>query len=92
MLFAGIEGVIDRGPVFQLGIAATARKEARAFERPSELRGDPPYEWNLDGEQYTVKQITILGLDNKIGLIFRLPHRHGSASRMRTPRIKCSGV
>ena len=73
MLFAGLTGVIDRGPVFQLGIAQTTQKEARDLERPSELQGSPPFTWNLNGGEYTVAQISSIGVDNRLGLIFMLP-------------------
>lgn len=73
MLYVALGGVVGRGPVFQLGIVQTIQGDLRNFKRPTELQGQPPFNWRLSGMEYKVRGVTILGIDGKLGLIFILP-------------------
>jgi hypothetical protein len=48
-------------------------KESRELKRPLDLQSDPPFTWNLNGVQYRVAQISVIGIDDRLGLIFILP-------------------
>ncbi|MGD0143169.1 MAG: hypothetical protein ABSC92_08430 [Rhizomicrobium sp.] len=73
MLYAGVQGTIDRGPAFRLGAGQALRADLENFAAPPELSGDPPFDWNMNGVDYNVGQVTIIGIAGKLGLVFMLP-------------------
>jgi hypothetical protein len=73
MLYAGVQGTIDRGNSFQLGIAQTLRDDLGKFTVPVEISGKPPFVWDMRGEKYSVSQASIIGVQGKLGLVFLLP-------------------
>ncbi|HEX3810552.1 MAG TPA: hypothetical protein VHW02_12740 [Rhizomicrobium sp.] len=73
MLYAGVQATIDRGPAFQLGIQQELQEDLAKFQRPVELNGTPPFLWNMNGQKYSVAQVTIGGIAGKLGLAFILP-------------------
>lgn len=75
MLYAGVQATIDRGPAFQLGLQQALQEDLQNFELPSELRGKPPFSWRMNREAYSVDQVSIVGIDRKLGLIFVLPQK-----------------
>jgi hypothetical protein len=75
MLYAGLQGAIDRGPAFQLGIDQPFRDDIAKFQAPAELRGKPPFNWTFGVKHYAVAQISIIGIGKDIGLVFVLPSK-----------------
>jgi hypothetical protein len=75
MLYAGIQGFIDFGPAFQLGIVQPVHDDLGKFKLPPELSGKRPFVWKLGGVTYTVAQVGIIGIAQKLGLMFILPQK-----------------
>jgi hypothetical protein len=75
MLYAGAQATVDRGPAFQLGVRQDLQQDLRTFPLPPEFQGTPPFTWKMNGHAYSVSQVTIVGVDGKLGLIFLLPQK-----------------
>jgi len=75
LLYAGVQQLINRGPSFQLGVVQTANSEMQAFSLPSDLAGQPPFIWTMDGKAYAVAQVSIIGIGKQLGLVFVLPQK-----------------
>lgn len=75
MLYAGVRATTDRGPDFQLGIVQTLNEDLAKFSPPAELSGKPPFTWKMEGHNYVVDQVSIMGVQGKLGLVFILPHQ-----------------
>jgi hypothetical protein len=73
MLHVALRALIERGPNLQLAIAQEAIKDVESLPVPPEVRGPPPFTWNLGGKECVVERATILGIEGKLGLIFMLP-------------------
>jgi len=73
MLYAGVQGTLDRGPMFQLGSQQAFDSDMQKFVAPPELQGNAPYMWTLGGRRWKVAHVTILGAGGKLGLLFELP-------------------
>jgi len=78
MLYAGVRGVSDYGPAFQLGIVQPLQRDLDKLQVPPELSGPPPFDWKMGGKDYSVSKVTIVGVDGKLGLIFLLPQKSWS--------------
>jgi hypothetical protein len=81
MLYTGVQGTIDRGPAFQLGIDQALHADLHNFTAPADLAGDPPFVWNMNGADYNVGQVTIIGIAGKLGLVFMLPQTEWSGEQ-----------
>jgi hypothetical protein len=75
MLYQGAMFLTQRGPDLQLGLAQTARTKLQAFNPAPELKGTPPFTWTLNGHDYVVNGVTLLGIEGKLGLVFVLPQK-----------------
>ena len=75
MLYSGVHEITDFGPAFQLGIAQTLRDDFEKLKFPPELSGRPPFVWKLGSATYTVAQAGVIGVAQKLGLIFMLPQK-----------------
>ena len=73
LLYQAASATTARGPNFQIGVAQSIRKDIAAFTPPPELQGNGPYTWTLQGQTYKVAQVTILGVEKKLALVFILP-------------------
>jgi hypothetical protein len=51
-----------------------------AMKVPAELQGKPPRRWHLNGHDYSIEQVTIVGTDKDLGLVilYRDPKWDGS--------------
>jgi hypothetical protein len=61
LLYASAAQLAFRGPNLQLGIQPEIEKEMRTREIPSELKGEPPYEWKFPDNTYHVIAIGPMG-------------------------------
>lgn len=68
-------GLLDRGPAFQLGLAQAVDADCRVFEPPPEILGEPPYVWKMDGVTYRVGHISIIGVAQQLGVVFELTQK-----------------
>jgi hypothetical protein len=73
MLYAGAKDMAGRGPAFQLAIGQTLDSDLKAFVAPPELRGATPLIWTLNGKEYRVTQVALIGIGKQLGLGFVLP-------------------
>jgi hypothetical protein len=73
MLYAGVQGTIDRGNAFQLGVGQSLHDDLAKFTVPAELSGKLPFVWNMKGSKYSVAQASIIGVQGKLSLVFLLP-------------------
>lgn len=73
MLYAGVQATAGRGSTFELGIMQDLQKDLTTFKVPQELKGSTPYRWTLAGHTYKVAQVSLIGFEGKLGLIFTLP-------------------
>jgi hypothetical protein len=64
MLYAGVQGTIDRGSAFQLGIAQTPREDLAI---PIEICGKPSFVWNMQGKKYSAVQASTIGHSGTVG-------------------------
>jgi hypothetical protein len=72
MLYAGVQATAGRGPTFQLGIMQDLQKDLTSFKAPQDLKGATPYRWTLAGHAYKVAQVSLIGFQGQLGLIFTL--------------------
>jgi hypothetical protein len=76
MLYSALRtGLLDRGPVFQPGLAQAVDADYRTFEPPPDMRGEPPFSWKLDGVTYSLGHIAMIGVAGHLGLVFDLPQK-----------------
>jgi hypothetical protein len=75
ILYGGLPPLTDRGPVFRLGVAQTIQKEMANVTPPQDIKGQPPFTFSMAGDHYAVANIGALGIGNKLGLLFVLPHQ-----------------
>lgn len=68
LLYAAALQLASRGSVFQLSIQTDIEKELRELRKPSELDGQPPFSWHLDGPAYRILNVAPIGLDGKLYL------------------------
>ena len=73
MLYVGARSLTDWGPEFQPGIARTIDEDSEGFKPPIEFQQNPPMTWKINGMEFKVEKVEILGVDGKIGLAFDLP-------------------
>jgi len=73
VLYAGVQGIIERGSDFQLGIVPLVQNEIQQFTPPPEFQGRPPFTWKMNDNEYRVGQVSILGIEGKLALVFALP-------------------
>ena len=73
MLYIGAASLSDWGPVFQPDIAQTIDEESKGLVLPIEFQQTPPMTWKMNGIEFKVDKVEILGVDGKIGLAFDLP-------------------
>jgi len=73
MLYAGAQGIADFGSAFQLAITQPLREDLVKFQLPSELAGNPPFIWNMQGRKFTVQRAGIIGIAGQVGVMFLLP-------------------
>ncbi len=70
MLYAGARYLLDRGPNVQLGMLQELDTQMRGFETAPALKSPPPFKWRLDGVDYSIARVTIVGVDGKLALVF----------------------
>ena len=68
MLYVAIGGLIDRGPSFQLGLKQDVDADLLTHKTPPELSGKLPFAWRLDGKDYSVEKVEILGIGKQLVL------------------------
>jgi hypothetical protein len=70
MLYAAAQTTVDRGADLKLGIRQDLESAVAAHEPPVELNGTAPFTWRYDGASFTVENVSIMGIDRKLGLVF----------------------
>jgi hypothetical protein len=73
LLYASAAQLAFRGPNLQLGIQPEIEKEMGARETPSELKGEPPYEWKFPESTYHVIAIGPIGVGGEF--VLRIVHK-----------------
>jgi hypothetical protein len=70
MLYMAAQSTVDRGPDLQLSIKKALDTAIAAHEPPAELKGTAPFTWRYDGASFAVEQVNLMGIDNRLGLVF----------------------
>lgn len=76
LLYAVARNLADRGPNIDLAVTREINAALAKHEAPPELKGAPPFQWNLEGTIFPVEFVALVGTDNKLGLT--LLHRDPS--------------
>jgi len=73
IVLATAQGLVNRGPAFQLGVVPAAQAEVQKLQLPAELQGKPPFTWTMQGQSYTVADAGLIGVGKEIGILIVLP-------------------
>jgi hypothetical protein len=69
LLYTAALGLANRGEYFRLGVGAEADAGLKALGMPSELAGEPPFAWKLDGATFNVTNVSIVSADGALQLM-----------------------
>jgi hypothetical protein len=70
LLYAVARNLADRGPNIDLGLTTQINAALKKQEAPPELKGAPPFSWQIDGVTFPVEFVALVGTDKKLGLTF----------------------
>jgi hypothetical protein len=70
LLYAVARNLADRGPNIDLGLTTTINAALASQEPPPELKGAPPFTWQLEGATFPIEFVALVGTDKKLGLTF----------------------
>jgi hypothetical protein len=73
LLYVSAAQLAYRGPDLQLGIQPEIVKEMTALTVPSELKGEPPFEWKFSNDTYDVISVGPIGVGGVFDL--RIVHK-----------------
>jgi hypothetical protein len=70
LLYAVARNLADRGPNIDLGLTTDINAALAKQAPPPELKGAPPFTWQLEGTTFPVEFVALVGTDKKLGLTF----------------------
>jgi hypothetical protein len=70
LLYAVAKNLADRGPNIDLGLKQTIDAALKKQTPPPELKGKPPFTWDIEGATFPIEFVALVGTDKKLGLTF----------------------
>jgi len=70
LLYAVARNLADRGPNIDLGLKQTIEAALKKQTPPPELKGAPPFSWDIEGATFPIEFVALVGTDKKLGLTF----------------------
>lgn len=71
VLLSGAAKLANRGKYLQLALSQDIQKDWKALETPQELKGNPPFNWQVGSETFRVIGVEPTDVDGKLALMIR---------------------